>query len=80
VRSAPTSILPKPSLYFFQSYRWQSFRPKGQARRQQDEKMMTEDFLVLKLLSLGMDSSNCMDLNHFVDGPLTGIYSITWSL
>jgi hypothetical protein len=30
--------------------------------------MMTEDFLVLKLLSLGMDSSHCVDSNHFVDG------------
>ncbi len=29
---------------------------------------MTEDFLVLKLLSMGMDSSHCFDLNHFVDG------------
>jgi hypothetical protein len=30
--------------------------------------MMTEDFLILKLLSLGMDASNCVDSNHFVDG------------
>jgi hypothetical protein len=80
VRSAPTSILPKPILYFFKIYRWQSFRPKGQVRRQQEGKMMTEDFLVLKLLSRGMDSTNCMDSNHFVDGPMTGIFSIPWSL
>jgi hypothetical protein len=29
--------------------------------------MMTEDSLVLKLLSLGMDSSHYVDSNHFVD-------------
>jgi hypothetical protein len=68
VHSAPARILPKPILYFFQIYRWQCIRPKGRARRQQEGKIVTEDFLVLKLLSLGIDSSHCLDLNHFVDG------------
>jgi hypothetical protein len=66
VHSAPAKILQKPILYFFQIYRWQCFRPKGRARRQQEGKMMAEDFLILKLQSLGMDSS------HYVFKPLCG--------
>jgi hypothetical protein len=42
MHSTPASTLLKPILYFFKIKRWQCFRPKGRARRQQEGKMMAD--------------------------------------